>query len=80
MTTWLQDQAELEKLRDERDQAVEKFTKVAAYLANFVGDECMPCRYDHHGYCQEHGWFGEPGECGVREARELLGIAEGQSI
>jgi hypothetical protein len=33
-----------------------------------------PCRLDHHGNCQEHGWFhlnGDP--CPVAEAQKLLG-------
>lgn len=43
-------------------------------LRGFVEHEDQPCQFDHHGCCQEHGWFGEPGECGVREARQLLGL------
>lgn len=42
-------------------------------LAEMVGGDDTPCSFDHHGYCQEHGWFGDPGECGHREARQLLG-------
>ena len=34
-----------------------------------------PCRYDHHGYCQEH--FVEPGDrCCVKLAREALDAAD----
>lgn len=46
--------------------------KAVKLLQTFVEGEDSPCHFDHHGYCQEHGWFGEPGECNVREARELL--------
>lgn len=43
-------------------------------LTALVESEDQPCRYDHHGYCQEHGWFGEPGECYTRFAREAVGL------
>lgn len=75
MTTWLNDQARLQELRDERDEAISVGLKFRELLQGFVEGETEPCRFDHHGCCQEHGWFGEPGECGVREAREMLGIA-----
>ena len=32
-------------------------------------DECW---YDHHGYCQAHGWFETDPPCPDRRARELL--------
>jgi alpha-D-ribose 1-methylphosphonate 5-triphosphate synthase subunit PhnI len=50
--------------------------RLAQLLANFVAYEDKICSFDHHGYCQEHGWFGEPGECNVRAAREELGLDE----
>lgn len=31
-----------------------------------------PCRFDHHGYCQEHMWAGK-GECAHGKARKILG-------
>jgi len=30
------------------------------------------CRYDHHGYCQEHGWFYTDEVCPHKRAKELL--------
>lgn len=33
--------------------------------------EDTPCRFDHHGYCQEHGWLDE-GPCPHRQADKLL--------
>jgi hypothetical protein len=48
--------------------------ELAATLYEFVEGEGDPCRFDHHGYCQEHGYFGEPGDCHVRRGRELLGL------
>lgn len=40
-----------------------------------IGYDPEPCRHDHHGYCQEHGWFSlEPCPTGImqriRAARE----------
>lgn len=44
-------------------------------LLNFVEYEGDPCSFDHNGFCQEHGWFGDnPGDCNVRWAREELGL------
>lgn len=45
-------------------------------LTGLVEGEDQPCRFDHHGYCQEHGWFGEPGECYLAQARTALGLDE----
>lgn len=36
-----------------------------------------PCSFDHHGYCQEHGWLQE-GTCIMARVKEELGL-EGQS-
>lgn len=33
-----------------------------------------PCGFDHHGYCQEHGWLDE-GRCPHAEADEVLRAA-----
>lgn len=33
--------------------------------------EGTPCRFDHHGYCQEHGWLA-PGECDQPRMERLL--------
>lgn len=30
-------------------------------LRGLVRVEDQPCCFDHHGYCQEHDWLGEPG-------------------
>lgn len=31
-----------------------------------------PCRYDHHGYCQAHGWLQTEPRCPHLRAKELL--------
>jgi hypothetical protein len=54
---------------------VHGFRRVREILRTLVEGEDSQCRYDHHGYCQEHGYFGEPGECGTRDAREAVGLA-----
>lgn len=48
-------------------------------LMGLVEVEDQPCSFDHHGYCQEHGWFGEPGECYTRLAREAVGLSSRQT-
>lgn len=42
---------------------------VIPLLEPFEDDE--PCRFDHHGYCQEHGSFGE-GPCATAAVKEFL--------
>ena len=43
-------------------------------LMSLVDDE--PCRFDHHGGCQAHGYLSlEPGEvCPQWELKDLLGL------
>ena len=36
-----------------------------------------PCRFDHHGYCQAHGWMATDPRCPHARAKELL--AEGDA-
>lgn len=55
---------EVERLRGERDQLAEQ-------LGHQVDHEDGPCRFDHHGACQEHGGS-ELRPCDVATARELL--------
>lgn len=31
-----------------------------------------PCRYDHHGHCQEHGWMATEPPCPYARAKKLL--------
>ncbi len=58
-------------LRVELDTLRARHTRLDEILSELVaGDD--ECSYDHHGYCQQHNWFGEYCECGIREARELL--------
>lgn len=47
---------ELAKAQEERD----KYKAVADAALDLVDPD--PCRLDHHGYCQAHGWLQE-GEC-----------------
>lgn len=49
--------------------------KARELLRRFVEHEDQPCRFDHHGYCQEHGTDEPP--CAVRVARQLLGLDDG---
>jgi hypothetical protein len=60
--------AAIDKLRgQERD-------RLRMLLTGLVEGEDQPCSFDHNGCCQEHGWFGEPGECYTRMAREAVGL------
>lgn len=55
---------------------VEHIDALEDVLKGYVEQENEPCWFDHHGNCQEHGWFiDEPGEvCGVVRGRKLLGL------
>lgn len=63
------------RVNDAAPQAMEKqaFERVTALrlalrdLLDAIGDE--PCRFDHHGYCQEH-FISSP--CEVATARHIL--------
>lgn len=39
-------------------------------IADFVDPD--PCYYDHHGYCQAHGWTDTEPRCPHARAKELL--------
>jgi hypothetical protein len=41
--------------------------------------ERSDCRLDHHGYCQEHGWFADAPRCPHARAREFLGHTDAAS-
>ena len=75
--------AENQRLREEADRlraawesAWAERNEARGLLHRFVDHEDDPCRFDHHGDCQEHG---SSGPCQVAEARRLLGLdrAEG---
>lgn len=54
------------KVQDERDA-----------LLGIVRDLVDPseCRWDHHGYCQAHGWLDDI-ECPHARAKKLLPVIE----
>lgn len=39
-------------------------------IADFA--DPYPCRFDHHGYCQEHAWLTTESRCPHARAVELL--------
>ena len=60
--------AELQRVTAERDE-------LRAQL-RATGFDPEPCRFDHHGYCQEHNWFRrEPCPTGILQ--QLHAIREG---
>ena len=56
-----------ERYKRERDEAVGLLWKVSS-------DE--PCRFDHYGYCQEHGWFDLSVPCPEGRAQTFLARIE----
>lgn len=54
----------------EREQPADAQDRTIRLLQDFIDpDECW---YDHHGYCQAHGWFDTEPACPHARARKLL--------
>ena len=54
--------------------AIARIDVLEAALHGLVDHEDQPCRFDHHGYCQDHtGGFGEHG-CTTAIGRKALGL------
>lgn len=49
--------------REPLDQAI-------SIIKDLIDDE--PCRFDHHGYCQSHGWMATWPPCPQKRAKEFL--------
>lgn len=47
------------------DEMAEEIAVTTDELLDLVNDlaDTGRCHYDHHGYCQEHGWFKSEVEC-----------------
>lgn len=54
----------------------EDLCRLADAVRRFVTSE-GPCRYDHHGYCQEH-WIGD-GPCPIADVRATLARLDGEA-
>ena len=57
------------------DKALEQAGKsgiAKALLTEWLELNDTPCRFDHHGYCQEH-FLQEDDECIVQRTRAFLG-------
>jgi len=50
------------------------YKNIASSAAALIGDlhDDSPCWYDHHGYCQGHGWMEADIECPHARAKTLL--------
>lgn len=59
-----------ERAEAERDEARAETGRLRGLVRDFVDpDECW---FDHHGYCQAHGWFATDPKCPHARAKELL--------
>lgn len=58
------------KINELKKQLAEAVEHIESGLETHDGS---PCRLDHNGNCQEHGWFGlEDGNCPTKLARQFL--------
>ncbi|MBD3550826.1 hypothetical protein [Streptomyces sp. SP18CM02] len=66
--------AQLRRLADEA-KPVEptRLALVEALVSDFIDPD--PCHFDHHGYCQAHGWFATDPGCPHGRAK-ALGLEE----
>ena len=55
--------AQLKQARQEKHEALE-------LIRDFLDPD--PCYYDHHGYCQAHGWCDTDPACPHARARKML--------
>lgn len=46
-----------------------RIAELEALVGDFVDPD--PCQYDHHGYCQAHGWFETEPACPHARAKAL---------
>lgn len=45
-------------------------TELSGLVRDFIDPD--PCSFDHHGYCQTHGWFDTDPACPHGRAKRLL--------
>ena len=52
------------------------------YLWGIIEDltDSELCRYDHHGYCQEHSWFEDDRDCPQKRIRVIRSLPECRKI
>jgi hypothetical protein len=67
---WKSEHDAADALQAERDTVVR-------LLGQFVDHEDGPCRFDHHGACQEHG--SDEGPCATDTARQFLATVRGDA-
>ncbi|MEU1327187.1 hypothetical protein [Streptomyces microflavus] len=66
--------ARIDQLLQEHAQGLrERLALVEALVSDFVDPD--PCWFDHHGYCQAHGWVGTDPGCPHGRAK-ALGLEE----
>lgn len=68
----------------DRGVAAGRTAAAADHLIELIQDlaDPDPCTFDHHGYCQAHGWMATDPHCPHARARDVLGaarIAEGKT-
>ena len=56
--------------RTEMERALSKKLMEALIIMRDLTDD-DDCHYDHHGYCQAHGWLTD-GVCPHKRSKELL--------
>lgn len=65
---------EVERILQKRITEMENTIKEAKQIIeDLVGED--PCEFDHHGYCQAHGWMDES-ECPHARAKKFMKMME----
>lgn len=55
------------------DREVQELKKIITDLT-----DPDPCSFDHHGYCQAHGWFDVEPKCPHARAKEIIAKRQGR--
>lgn len=64
---------QMEQLRRVLPKLADYIENMESLLHDLADHEDGDCRFDHHGYCQEHGWFATDPKCPIQRYKELMG-------
>lgn len=60
----------LDNARTREEELEQQLDAARQLISDFVDPD--PCHYDHHGYCQAHGWFATEPACPHARAKKIL--------
>ena len=61
--------SDLNEVKDALREAADYIELLRGLISDLTDDES--CSYDHHGYCQTHGWFDDETTCPHARAKRI---------